>query len=80
MGMKEAALKKLQEFENSSQQSFSKNDYKLFVKKIEDYNNEIDLKNLSLPKTKKLKPIKIPDYPKQKMVTPEIQKIMEILK
>ena len=76
----EDALKKLQEFENSSQQSFSKNEYKLFVKKVEDYNNEIDLKNLSLPKTKKLKPIKIPDYPKQKMVTPEIQKIMEILK
>ena len=76
----EEALKKLEEFENSSQQSFSKNDYKLFVKKIEDYNNEIDLKNLSLPKTKKLKPIKIPEYPKQKMVTPEIQKIMEILK
>ena len=76
----EDALKKLQEFENSSQQSFSKNDYKLFVKKIEDYNNEIDLKNLSLPKTKKLKPIKIPEYPKQKMITPEIQKIMEILK
>ena len=76
----EDALKKLQEFENSSQQSFSKNEYKLFVKKIEDYNNEIDLKNLSLPKTKKLKPIKIPDYPKQKMITPEIQKIMEILK
>ena len=76
----EEALKKLEEFENSSQQSFNKNDYKLFVKKIEDYNNEIDLKNLSLPKTKKLKPIKIPDYPKQKMITPEIQKIMEILK
>ena len=76
----EEALKKLEEFENSSQQSFNKNDYKLFVKKIEDYNNEIDLKNLSLPKTKKLKPIKIPEYPKQKMVTPEIQKIMEILK
>ena len=76
----EDALKKLQEFQNSSQQSFNKNDYKLFVKKIEDYNNEIDLKNLSLPKTKKLKPIKIPDYPKQKMVTPEIQKIIEILK
>ena len=76
----EEALKKLQEFQNSSQQSFNKNDYKLFVKKIEDYNNEIDLKNLSLPKTKKLKPIKIPDYPKQKMITPEIQKIMEILK
>ena len=75
----EEALKKLQEFQNSSQQSFNKNDYKLFVKKIEDYNNEIDLKNLSLPKTKKLKPIKIPDYPKQKMITPEIQKIMEIL-
>ena len=75
----EDALKKLEEFENSSQQSFNKNDYKLFVKKIEDYNNEIDLKNLSLPKTKKLKPIKIPEYPKQKMVTPEIQKIMDIL-
>ena len=76
----EEALKKLEEFENSSQQSFNKNDYKLFVKKIEDYNNEIDSKNLSLPKTKKLKPIKIPDYPKQKIITPEIQKIMEILK
>ena len=76
----EDALKKLQEFQNSSQQSFSKNEYKLFVKKIEDYNNEIESKNLSLPKTKKLKPIKIPEYPKQKMITPEIQKIMEILK
>ena len=76
----EEALKKLEEFENSSQQSFNKNDYKLFVKKIEDYNNEIGTKNLSLPKTKKLKPIKIPEYPKQKMITPEIQKIMEILK
>mgnify|MGYP000036971559 CR=1 FL=1 len=76
----EDALKKLQEFQNSSQQSFNKNDYKLFVKKIEDYNNEIETKNLSLSKTKKLKPIKIPEYPKQKMITPEIQKIMEILK
>ena len=38
----EEALKKLEEFENSSRQSFSKNEYKLFVKKIEDYNNEID--------------------------------------
>lgn len=75
----EDALKKLQEFENSSQQSFSKNDYKLFIKKIEDYNREAELKNMSLPKTKKIKLINIPEYPKQKMVTPEIQKIMDIL-
>ena len=73
------ALKKLQEFENSSQQSFSKNEYKLFVKKIEDFNREVELKNMSLPKTKKIKLITIPEYPKQKMITPEIQKIMEIL-
>ena len=75
----EDALKKLQEFQNSSQQSFSKNEYKLFVKKIEDFNREAELKNMSLPKTKKIKLINIPEYPKQKMVTPEIQKIMEIL-
>ena len=75
----EDALKKLQEFENSSQQSFSKNEYKLFVKKIEDFNREAELKNMSLPKTKKIKLINIPEYPKQKMVTPEIQKIMDIL-
>ena len=76
----EEALKKLQEFQNSSQQSFSKNEYKLFVKKIEDFNREAELKNMSLPKTKKIKLINIPEYPKQKMVTPEIQKIIEILK
>ena len=75
----EEAWKKLQEFENSSQQSFSKNEYKLFVKKIEDFNREAELKNMSLTKTKKIKLINIPEYPKQKIVTPEIQKIMEIL-
>ena len=75
----EDALKKLQEFENSSQQSFSKNEYKLFVKKIEDFNREAELKNMSLPKTKKIKLINIPEYPKQKMVTPEIESIISII-
>ena len=75
----EDALKKLQEFENSSQQSFSKNEYKLFVKKIEDFNREAELKNISLPKTKKIKLINIPEYPKQKMVTPEIESIISII-
>ena len=75
----EDALKKLQEFQNSSQQSFSKNEYKLFVKKIEDFNREAELKNMSLPKTKKIKLINIPEYPKQKMVTPEIESIISII-
>ena len=75
----EDALKKLQEFQNSSQQSFSKNDYKLLVKKIEDFNREAELKNMSLPKTKKIKLINIPEYPKQKMVTPEIESIISII-
>ena len=75
----EEALKKLQEFQNSSQQSFNKNDYKLLVKKIEDFNREAELKNMSLPKTKKIKLINIPEYPKQKMVTPEIESIISII-
>ena len=76
----EDALKKLQEFQNRSQIGFSKNDYKLLVKKIEDFNREAELKNMSLPKTKKIKLINIPEYPKQKMVTPEIESIMNIIK
>ena len=75
----EEALKRFDEFQNRSQISFSKNDYKLLMKKIEDFNREAELKNMSLPKTKKIKLINIPEYPKQKMVTPEIQKIMDIL-
>ena len=75
----EDALKKLQEFENRSQIGFSKNDYKLLVKKIEDFNREAELKNMSLPKTKKIKLINIPEYPKQKMVTPEIESIISII-
>ena len=75
----EDALKRFDEFQNRSQISFSKNDYKLLVKKIEDFNREAELKNMSLPKTKKIKLINIPEYPKQKMVTPEIESIISII-
>ena len=73
------ALKRFEEFQNRPQISFSKNDYKLLVKKIEDFNREAELKNMSLPKTKKIKLINIPEYPKQKLVTPEINSIYTIL-
>ena len=73
------ALKRFEEFQNRPQISFSKNDYKLLVKKIEDFNKEAELKNMSLPKTKKIKLINIPEYPKQKLVTPEINSIYTIL-
>ena len=72
-------LKRFDEFQNRSQIGFSKNDYKLLVKKIEDFNREAELKNMSLPKTKKIKLINIPEYPKQKMVTPEIESIISII-
>ena len=49
------------------------------MKKIEDFNRETELKNMSLPKTKKIKLINIPEYPKQKMVTPEIESIISII-
>ena len=49
------------------------------MKKIEDFNREAALKNMSLPKTKKIKLINIPEYPKQKMVTPEIESIISII-
>ena len=75
----EEALKRFDEFQNRSQIGFSKNDYKLLVKKIEDFNREAALKNMSLPKTKKIKLINIPEYPKQKMVTPEIESIISII-
>ena len=75
----EDALKRFDEFQNRSQIGFSKNDYKLLVKKIEDFNREAALKNMSLPKTKKIKLINIPEYPKQKMVTPEIESIISII-
>ena len=75
----EEALKRFDEFQNRSQIGFSKNDYKLLVKKIEDFNREAELKNMSLPKTKKIKLINIPEYPKQKMVTPEIESIISII-
>ena len=75
----EEALKRFDEFQNRSQIGFSKNNYKLLVKKIEDFNREAELKNMSLPKTKKIKLINIPEYPKQKMVTPEIESIISII-
>ena len=75
----EEALKLLEEFEKTQKQTFSKLDYKKLLKEIESYNTNINIQNISLPKTKKLKLVTIPEYPKQKMVTPEIQNIMEIL-
>lgn len=75
----EEALKLLEEFEQQSKQTFSKLDYKKLLKEIESYNTNINIQNISLPKTKKLKLVTIPEYPKQKLITPEIQKIMETI-
>lgn len=58
---------------------FSKNEYKLLLRDLEGYNANINLINISLPKTKKLKLLNIPEYPKLKLVTPEIQTLMDIL-
>lgn len=75
----EEALKLLEEFEKTQKQTFSKLDYKKLLKEIESYNTNINIQNISLPKTKKLKLVTIPEYPKQKLITPEIQKIMETI-
>lgn len=58
---------------------FSKNEYKVFVRNIEIYNAVVNTKNLSLPKTKKLKLLEVPEYPKLKVVTPKIQMLMDTM-
>ena len=75
----EEALKLLEEFEKTQKQTFSKLDYKKLLKEIESYNTNINIQNISLPKTKKLKLLNIPEYPKLKLITPEIQTLMDIL-
>ena len=76
----EEAIKLYTEFENAPKQTFSKNDYKLLLKNIEIYNNNCNIQNISLPKTKRKQLLLIPEYPKQKLVTPEIQRLMDIVK
>ena len=75
----EDALVALEKFENSQKVPFTKNDYKLLLRKIEIYNSVVNTKNISLPKTKKIKLLEIPEYPKLKLITSEIKNLIEIL-
>ena len=76
----EEAIKLFDEFEKTPPKPFSKNDYKQLLKNIETYNNDVNIVNISLPKTKRKQLILIPEYPKTKMVTPEIQRLIDITK
>ena len=76
----EDAMKLFEEFEKAPKQSFTKNDYKQLLKNIETYNNDANILNISLPKSKRKQLILIPEYPKTKMITPEIQKLIDITK
>lgn len=75
----EDAIKAYEDYIKTPAKSFSKNEYKQLLKKIDGYNANISILNISLPKTKKKNPLLIPEYPKLKVVTPEIQKIMDII-
>lgn len=75
----EDAIKVYEEHLKTPTKPFSKNDYKLLVRNIEIYNAVINTKNLSLPKTKKIKLLDVPEYPKLKVITPKIQMLMDIL-
>ena len=74
----EEAIKVYEEHLKTPTKPFSKNDYKLLVRNIESYNAAVSIKNLTLPKTKKLKLLDVPEYPKLKVVTPKIQTLMNI--
>lgn len=75
----EDAIKVYEEHLKTPTKPFSKNDYKLLVRNIEIYNAVANTKNLSLPKTKKIKLLDVPEYPKLKVITPKIQTLMDIL-
>ena len=74
----EEAIKVYEEHLKTPTKPFSKNDYKLLVRNIESYNVAVSTKNTTLPKTKKLKLLDVPEYPKLKVVTPKIQTLMNI--
>ena len=75
----EDAIKDYEEYIAKPAKPFSKNDYKQLLKKIDGYNTNISILNISLPKTKRKNPLLIPEYPKLKVITPEIQKLMDII-
>ena len=75
----EDAIKALEEYEKNPAKPFTKNDYKLLLRKIEIYNSSVSVMNVSLPKTKKINMVLIPEYPKLKVITPEIQRIIDIV-
>lgn len=59
--------------------AISKNEYKILLTKISSYNNNINIYNIGLPKTKVKKLLDIPEYPTTKYITPKIQIIMDKL-
>ena len=59
--------------------SFSKNEYKILLTKINSYNINVNISNIGLPKTKMKKLLDIPEYPITKYITPKIQNIMDNL-
>ena len=75
----EEAIKDYETYLLAPAKPFSKNEYKVLLRNIEIYNAVTNTKNESLPKTKKLKLLEIPEYPKLKVVTPGIQTLMDIL-
>ena len=59
--------------------SFSKNEYKILLTKINSYNINVNISNIGLSKTKMKKLFDIPEYPITKYITPKIQNIMDNL-
>lgn len=76
----EDAIKAYEEYLKTPAKPFSKNEYKVLLRNIEIYNALVVHNNEFLPKTKKQKLLEIPEYPKLKLITPEIQSLMDITK
>lgn len=76
----EEAIKAYEEYLKVPAKPFSKNDYKVLLRNIEIYNTLVTMNNEKLPKTKKVKLLEIPEYPKLKLITPEIQTLMDMTK
>ena len=75
----EEAIKDYEAYIAKPAKPLSKNDYKILLRNIEIYNNTIAAANVLLPKTKKKKLLNIPEYPKLKIVTPEIETLLDII-
>lgn len=74
----EEAIGKFEEFEKMDSVPFSKLDYKKLLREIEIENGKrLEIINSGIAKTKKPKLLEYPEYPKLKMITPMIQKLID---